>query len=178
MPACECGRRWQVSLLAIRERELKLYTQNCRAIGTQAALLAGFAYGGCCLGSYLFPEESSDSMRAAYLVAMTWAMGLNVYCLFSSTLCTMLGPGLALRGPDGSMEQAVEGLAIEYRFTFVVYVIGLLMFFAGAPPLRLLASGEPQSPAANIAACARQRRAEKPRPTWRATAQAQRSSSS
>ena len=125
----------QVSLLAIRERELKLYTQNCRAIGTQAALLAGFAYGGCCLGSYLFPEDSSDSMRAAYLVAMTWAMGLNVYCLFSSTLCTMLGPGLALRGPDGSMEQAVEGLAIEYRFTFVVYVVGLLMFFAGAPPL-------------------------------------------
>jgi hypothetical protein len=34
----------QVSLLAIRERELDLYTDNCRNIGAQSALLAGFAF--------------------------------------------------------------------------------------------------------------------------------------
>lgn len=34
----------QVSLLAIRERELGLYSDNCRNIGAQAAILAGFAY--------------------------------------------------------------------------------------------------------------------------------------
>ena len=34
----------KVSLLEIRERELDLYTQNCRNIGAQSALLAGFAY--------------------------------------------------------------------------------------------------------------------------------------
>ena len=33
----------KVCLLAIRERELDFYTQNCRSIGTSAALLAGFA---------------------------------------------------------------------------------------------------------------------------------------
>ena len=52
-----------VSLLAIRERELNLYTQNCRSIATQTSVLAGFAYGGCCLGSYLFPEDVSQSMQ-------------------------------------------------------------------------------------------------------------------
>ena len=36
--------RSQVSLLAIRERELDLYTDNCRNIGAQSALLAGFAF--------------------------------------------------------------------------------------------------------------------------------------
>ena len=36
----------QVSLLKIREKELQFYTQNCIAIGTQAALLSGFAYNG------------------------------------------------------------------------------------------------------------------------------------
>ena len=122
----------KVSLLAIRERELNLYVQNCRSISTQTSVLAGFAYGGCCLGSYLFPEDVSEGMQASYLVATIWAMALNVFCIFSATLCTMLGPGLALRGPDGSMEQAVEGLAIEYRFTFVVYFMGLMMFFLAA----------------------------------------------
>ena len=33
----------KVNLLAIREKELIYYAQNCNAIGTQAALLAGFA---------------------------------------------------------------------------------------------------------------------------------------
>lgn len=36
----------KVSLLAIREKELNYYSQNCLAVGTQAALLAGFAYSG------------------------------------------------------------------------------------------------------------------------------------
>ena len=35
----------QVSLLKIREKELAFYTQNCIAIGTQAALLSGFGFG-------------------------------------------------------------------------------------------------------------------------------------
>ena len=34
----------KVSLLSIREKELNFYTNNCLAIGTQSALLAGFAY--------------------------------------------------------------------------------------------------------------------------------------
>mmetsp|Transcript_8900 Transcript_8900/g.14912 ORF Transcript_8900/g.14912 Transcript_8900/m.14912 type:complete len:406 (-) Transcript_8900:419-1636(-) len=122
----------KVSLLAIRERELSLYTENCRSIGTQAALLAGFAYGGACLASYFFPEDSSDLMRASYLVATTFAMDLNVAALFASTMCTMFGPGLALRGPDGSMEQAVEGLALEYRLIFVIFFLGLLFFYISA----------------------------------------------
>ena len=122
----------KVSLLSIRERELNLYTTNCRSIGTQAALLAGFAYGGCCLASYFFPEESSGALRAAYLVVTTCAMDLNVAALLASTICTMLGPGLALRGPDGSVEQAVEGLALEFRLTFVIFFLGLFSFYLSA----------------------------------------------
>ena len=122
----------KVSLLSIRERELNLYATNCRSIGTQAALLAGFAYGGCCLASYFFPDESSGISRAVYLVVTTCAMDLNVAALLASTVCAMLGPGLALRGPDGSMEQAVEGLALEFRFTFVIFFLGLSFFYVSA----------------------------------------------
>ena len=34
---------YKLRLLAIREKELNFYTQNCLAVCTQAALLAGFA---------------------------------------------------------------------------------------------------------------------------------------
>lgn len=48
---------------------------------------------------------------------------------FNATMCSMLGPGLALRGPDGSMHTAVDGLTIEYRICFLFFAIGEL------PPL-------------------------------------------
>ena len=55
----------QVSLLKIREKELQFYTQNCIAIGTQAALLSGFAYNG--IIQVDIPTDSPDwcASRAA-----------------------------------------------------------------------------------------------------------------
>ena len=34
----------KVALLSIRERELALYAENCRSIGSISCMLAGFAY--------------------------------------------------------------------------------------------------------------------------------------
>jgi hypothetical protein len=122
----------KVSLLAIRERELNLYTKCFRRLGTIAGVFAGFAYQGACLASYFFPPDSSTAMRSAYLVTTTIAMDLNVAALFAATVCAALGPGLALRGPDGSMERAVEGLALEYRLTFLTFTLGVLAFYVSA----------------------------------------------
>ena len=107
-----CSRARQVSLLKIREKELQFYTQNCIAIGTQAALLSGFAYNG--IIQVDIPEESSDVLKALYLCVTTAAMGFELIAVLNSTLCSMLGPGLALRGPDGSMHRAVDGLMLEW----------------------------------------------------------------
>ena len=109
---CMCFRARQVSLLKIREKELQFYTQNCIAIGTQAALLSGFAYNG--IIQVDIPEESSDVLKALYLCVTTAAMGFELIAVLNSTLCSMLGPGLALRGPDGSMHRAVDGLMLEW----------------------------------------------------------------
>lgn len=113
----------QVSLLAIRERELNLYSSNFRSIGTQAALLAGFAYSGCLITGELVDD---DLERALYVFVTTGAMGMNVCALFISVTSCMLGPGLALRGPDGSMDQAVEGLALEFRSALLIFLGGLV----------------------------------------------------
>ena len=47
--------RTKVKLLTIRERELTLYTNNCRTVGTVSALMAGIAYSAlvsCCLTAF------------------------------------------------------------------------------------------------------------------------------
>eukprot|EP00967_Tisochrysis_lutea_P102956 scaffold155241_cov28-Tisochrysis_lutea.AAC.3 len=120
----------QVSLLKIREKELQFYTQNCIAIGTQAALLSGFAYNG--IIQVDIPTDQSDWLKTLYLCVTTAAMGFELIAVLNSTLCSMLGPGLALRGPDGSMHRAVDGLMLEYRLTFLFFTAGLVRAAVGA----------------------------------------------
>ena len=108
----------------------EFYTQNCIAIGTQAALLSGFAYNG--IIQVDIPSDSSDWLKTLYLTVTTAAMGFELIAVLNSTLCSMLGPGLALRGPDGSMHRAVDGLMLEYRLTFVFFSMGLVAFHLSA----------------------------------------------
>ena len=63
----------KVSLLAIRERELTFYTNNSLAIGTQAAMFAGFAFAGL---TQPLPEETSV-LRALFLVCNVSALGAD-----------------------------------------------------------------------------------------------------
>jgi len=138
-----------VSLLAIRERELDLYTNNCRNIGSQAALLAGFAYGaltyqvvdisGICTVFKAWEGTAShqecrlslsyELTIGSYEVIAFLAMMLNVASAFGATVISMLGPGLALRGQDGAMDQAVEGLALEYRTVFLLFMGGVFSYY-------------------------------------------------
>ena len=187
----------KVSLLAIRERELNLYTSCFRNIGTMSGVFAGFAYEArpsplpiLCARPRPFaivcaivwmawchatrverfwltprrsrlcrdaasPRTSSRPTRPRRCARPTsssqpsrWTSTVSrrphhprpstppspidppplkalsaplralsrpltpsapVAALFAATVCAALGPGLALRGPDGSMERAVEG---------------------------------------------------------------------
>lgn len=107
--------RTKVRLLAIRERELVLYTQNCRAVGTVAALMAGIAYSGIIYTKMEYYQDSSWLIQTFYTLSLTVCMSLSLSTVMSTTAISMLGPGLALRGPDGSMHSAVDGILIEFK---------------------------------------------------------------
>ena len=121
----------KVSLLQIRERELTLYAENCRNIGGISCMLAGFAY-------VTLTYERSDTFRTGvaarggryvYEILAFLGMFANMASMFGATACSMLGPGLALRGSDGAMDQAVEGLALEYRTIFMLFFAGVVSFY-------------------------------------------------
>lgn len=69
----------QVSLIEIRQKELDFYTRNCISIGTQAALLSGFAYAG--IIQIAIPESCPDSLKAAYLSMTVATMTLHLIAL-------------------------------------------------------------------------------------------------
>ena len=50
-----------------------------------------------------------------FLATTTAAMGFGLLTIVVAALCSMLGPGLALRGPDGarSMHKAVDTMKEE-----------------------------------------------------------------
>jgi hypothetical protein len=124
----------KLSLLQIRERELNFYTNNCLAISTQSALLAGFAYAalmpGISLGDAGGVAAHVYAVKLMYLTCAVSALGLQLITVVSTTLLSMLGPGLALRGPDGSMHTAVDGMVDEYRNAFYTFLFGMLATLA------------------------------------------------
>jgi hypothetical protein len=120
----------KVNLLAIREKELNYYAQNCAAVGTQAALLAGFAYSG--LTQVAVPLDSQYILKLSYLLVTATAMCLELIAVMNTTLLSMMGPGLALRGPDGSMHPAVDGMMEEYRAAYLNFLLGLIFFHFSA----------------------------------------------
>ena len=119
----------KVSLLSIRERELVLYSNNCRNIAECTAILSGFA-----LVTHTYERQTTFSgfspiSKGAYELINYLAIILNSAAMFGATTCAMLGPGLALRGADGAMDQAVEGLALEFRTTFILFFFGIVSYF-------------------------------------------------
>lgn len=120
----------KVQMLRIREKELLYYTNNCLSISTSAALLAGFAWYG--LTEVPFEEQADAMTQTLYLVVTTLIMGLELLTVVNATLCAILGPGLALRGPDGSMHTAVNGMMTHYKFTLMCFATGLICFMLSA----------------------------------------------
>ena len=112
----------KVSLLEIREKELNFYTNNCLTIGVQASLLAGFAST-----ALMTPVSRTPlALHVVYLAFSVISLSMQLLTVVSTTLLAMLAPGLALRGPDGSMNAAVDSMIGEYRLAFFSFVLGLL----------------------------------------------------
>jgi hypothetical protein len=64
-------------------------------------MLAGFCYSGISLAK-ADDLKFSSFVSFGYLAATTAGMGFGLLTIVVSSLCGMLGPGLALRGSEGA----------------------------------------------------------------------------
>ena len=67
-----------------------------------------------------------------YPLAITLTMGLSLLSMWVSMLTSMLAPGLALRGPQGSMDACVRMIGEEYQSALFILACALLMTFVSA----------------------------------------------
>ena len=112
--------------LQIEEKELRFYAQSCSEVGTQAALLAGFAFGA--MTGVDIDSDSSAAIQATWLFSICMAMLLEIGALVKAMQLSILGPGLALRGPEGSVAHAIHVMREEYAYSKKLFYAGLFFF--------------------------------------------------
>eukprot|EP00601_Ochromonadales_sp_CCMP2298_P033156 CAMPEP_0173353994 /NCGR_PEP_ID=MMETSP1144-20121109/16934_1 /TAXON_ID=483371 /ORGANISM="non described non described, Strain CCMP2298" /LENGTH=244 /DNA_ID=CAMNT_0014302485 /DNA_START=173 /DNA_END=904 /DNA_ORIENTATION=+ len=116
-------------LLHIRQSEINYYQSLNVAFGTQAALIGGFTYG-------IFTQNpvndelgySVEGILDVYWTVSSLTIALSVHVVLCTMLMQVLGPGLALNGPIGSVARATEGMRIEQKQIIVSFVAMMLTF--------------------------------------------------
>ena len=68
-------------------------------------------------------------LKFFYYITIVSAFCANMLVVSQTTVLSVLGAGLALRGPDGSMMTATDGLYEERTSVFAVFGIGLACTF-------------------------------------------------
>jgi hypothetical protein len=100
------------------------------SFGTQAALIAGFTL------SNLTQVDAKNSDATAFWKWIFWiscsiVLVASLHVVLTTTFINIFGPGLALRGPAGSMVRAVEGMNKEKDAIFVAFFISVILFQVG-----------------------------------------------
>lgn len=110
--------------IQLREKELNLFNDNFNAVGTQSAVLAGFAMTS--FAEIDLPHNAFYAQKACLHLFVTVSICANLMCTAATTFVSVWGSGKALRGRDGSMDKAVDGMAAERAFIFSCFGVGLI----------------------------------------------------
>jgi hypothetical protein len=115
-------------LLSIRQAELNYYVSLNIAFGTQAALIGGFTYGVFTQNQVNDDNPYSDIFQDVYWVTSAGTIACAVFVIITTMSVQVLGPGLALHGPVGSMARAAEGMRIEQQPVIYGFVLMMVLF--------------------------------------------------
>ncbi|CAE7587958.1 unnamed protein product [Symbiodinium microadriaticum] len=118
----------------LKGKEVELSKSNFEAVGTQAAVLAGFAV--CMIAAFTasltplvkidFPDDVNPlSSSLYYFFAVVNLVG-NIACVASVACVNIMGTSLGLRGPDGSMLQAADGMHKQRERIFWAFTTALV----------------------------------------------------
>jgi len=72
------------------------------------------------------PHNAFYAQKACLHLFVTTSICANLMCTASTTFVSVWGSGKALRGKDGSMDMAVDGMHAERTFIFSCFGVGLI----------------------------------------------------
>lgn len=114
------------ALLEIRQSQLNYYASFHITFGGQAALLGGFVYSG--LTGVNIEDAVDPIFHWTFWICSSICMSAALHCIFTTILLQVLGPGLALSGPIGSVTKATSGLGKETDQVMVAYFVMCISF--------------------------------------------------
>ena len=142
-------RELKVKMLDLQWKELDYLTSNFQNLATSSAVLVGFGFSALGISTAYDPQSSTAHqsiweldrdgwfniffiseviVSALFAAAASMALGWCLLSLFLSTICSMCGPGLALRGPEGSVSIAVRHMEEMLKLTLRFFGRGLIAF--------------------------------------------------
>jgi hypothetical protein len=136
------------NILELQWKELEYLHMNFRSLSTSSAVLVGFGffragYLGDAASSELYGPHSNVfsgtivwdrwnivavTMEGIIGMTLSLAVSFNLITLFLSTITAMTGPGLALRGPEGSVGKAVKHMEKQNQRALRCFGRGLAFF--------------------------------------------------
>lgn len=116
----------KVRLLQIREKELHFYVTYLESLATKASILAGFGYFEFTLVN--MPEDLPLIGVVIYRATNILALCINLGVVLVTMQLSILAPGKALRGPEGSMSEAVDNLRAMKKHVFVAFICGIIVY--------------------------------------------------
>jgi hypothetical protein len=112
----------------IREKEVQLFNDNFGVLATQATFLTGLGFGGLTMDTRFveIPNHNVEQIHVTlFYTISTLSVGFNILTMILASYCMIFGPALAIRGPDGSMTRAVNGMYEERRWVLRFFWTGL-----------------------------------------------------
>ena len=120
-----CERSYNAQEIKIQERELTYYTKCNAIIAKHAAFFSLIAYSALSMTpSWMARATTSQTKRFFFYIFVSISICFNMLTMVVTSWCMIFGPGLAIRGPPGSMKRAVSGMRDEEFMTHLFFACG------------------------------------------------------
>jgi hypothetical protein len=122
-------------VVGIQSNLISLYSNNLNSVGTQAALIAGFAFAAIAS----IPADISTSSYAKivlmylYFAAFTICFITALFALSQTTIASTYGPRLALMGENAtSVKTATDLMKNQQALVYKIGIVSITSLFIGA----------------------------------------------
>mmetsp|Transcript_86869 Transcript_86869/g.181846 ORF Transcript_86869/g.181846 Transcript_86869/m.181846 type:complete len:213 (+) Transcript_86869:85-723(+) len=118
------------STLEVRQLEIDYYLNVFDKLSSVAAFLAGFSSSALTVS---LPLHDNPYLVTLFLLTTATSLGSHLLVVIACTMCTMWGPGHALKGEDASyVERAVWVLDTIKTSMERFFLFGLMCFFVSS----------------------------------------------
>ena len=126
----------RLQMLSLQWKELEYLHTNFQNLAVSSSVLVGFGFTALGFDTKYHPEHGTNHssiweltpdmwaneifiseifFQALFSVSASLSLGFNLLALFIATVASMCGPGMALRGPEGSVGLAVRHMEQQLK---------------------------------------------------------------